>query len=47
MGQVMNVIRLSLVGSNKGPDLFLIIELLGKEEAIRRIKSAIEKIESN
>lgn len=47
MGQVMNVIRLSLVGTNKGPDLFLIIELLGKDEVIKRIKSAIEKIESN
>lgn len=45
MGQVMNVIRLSLVGSNKGPDLFTIIELLGKKEVIKRINSAINRIE--
>lgn len=45
MGQVMNVIRLSLVGSNKGPDLNTIIELLGKKEAIRRINTACERIE--
>ncbi|MBI9037871.1 MAG: glutamate--tRNA ligase [Bacteroidales bacterium] len=46
MGQVMNVIRLSLVGSNKGPDLFTIIELMGKEEFGKRIKLAIKCIEN-
>ena len=45
MGQVMNVIRLSLVGSNKGPDLFTIIELLGKKEVVKRVNSAINRIE--
>jgi len=46
MGQVMNVIRLSLVGSNKGPDLFTIIELIGKEEFGKRINLAIKCIEN-
>ena len=47
MGQVMNVIRLSLVGSNKGPDLFTIIELIGKKEVVKRVNSAINRIEKS
>ncbi len=43
-GVVMNPLRLSLVGGNVGPDLFVICELLGKAEAIARITSAIENI---
>lgn len=43
-GAVMNPLRLSLVGGNMGPDLFVICELLGKEESIQRINSAIESI---
>ena len=47
MGQIMNCLRLSLVGAGKGPSLFEIICLIGKEETIERIKTAIEKINSN
>lgn len=43
-GAIMNPLRLSLVGGNMGPDLFIISELLGKEESIDRINSAIENI---
>ena len=43
-GMIMNPLRLSLVGGNMGPDLFVICELLGKEESIQRINSAIENI---
>ncbi|QIA06330.1 glutamate--tRNA ligase [Draconibacterium halophilum] len=43
-GTIMNPLRLALVGGNMGPDLFVICELLGKEESIARIKTAIEKI---
>ncbi len=43
MGKVMQPLRLSLVGAVKGPDLFEIIEMVGKEETIKRIHSAIEK----
>lgn len=42
-GDMMNPLRISLVGSNKGPDLFRICELLGKEETVRRIRVAIAK----
>lgn len=44
MGKVMNPLRLALVGAGKGPDLFLIVELLGKEECIKRMKAAVENI---
>jgi glutamyl-tRNA synthetase len=43
-GMIMNPLRLSLVGGNMGPDLFVICELLGKDETIKRIGTAIEKI---
>ncbi|MEN8116964.1 MAG: glutamate--tRNA ligase [Bacteroidota bacterium] len=43
-GMIMNPLRLSLVGGNMGPDLFVICELLGKDETISRIKAAIETI---
>jgi glutamyl-tRNA synthetase len=41
MGKVMQPFRLSLVGALKGPHLFNIVELIGKEETIRRIEKAI------
>jgi glutamyl-tRNA synthetase len=40
-GKIMQPLRLSLVGALKGPHLFDIIELIGKEETIGRIKNAI------
>jgi glutamyl-tRNA synthetase len=44
MGQVMNAFRLSIVGAGKGPHMFDIIEVIGKEETIKRINRAIETI---
>jgi glutamyl-tRNA synthetase len=41
MGKVMQPFRLSLVGALKGPHLFDIVELIGKEETIKRIENAI------
>ncbi|CAM4181068.1 MULTISPECIES: glutamate--tRNA ligase [Flavobacterium] len=41
MGKVMQPLRLSLVGALKGPHLFDIIEMIGKEETVRRIEKAI------
>lgn len=45
MGKVMQPLRLSLVGALKGPHLFDIIELIGKEAALARISSAITHFE--
>jgi hypothetical protein len=33
-----------LVGDLKGPDLFVIMEMLGKDEVVRRINMAVEKL---
>jgi glutamyl-tRNA synthetase len=41
MGKVMQPFRLSLVGALKGPHLFDIVELIGKNETINRIEKAI------
>ena len=41
MGKVMQPFRLSLVGALKGPHLFDIVEVIGKEETISRIEKAI------
>ena len=38
MGKVMQPLRLSLVGALKGPHLFDIIEMIGKEETSKRIE---------
>ncbi|MTG96538.1 MULTISPECIES: glutamate--tRNA ligase [Myroides] len=43
MGKVMQPLRLSLVGAVKGPDLFDIIEMIGKDETVDRIKLAIQR----
>ena len=44
MGGIMNAFRLSIVGEPKGPHMFDIIEVIGKEETIARLKKAIESI---
>ena len=47
MGNVMNAFRLTVVGECKGPHMFDITELIGKEETIARVKAGIEKIGAN
>lgn len=44
IGQLMAPLRLVLVGEGKGPHLFDIIEFIGKEETIKRIKLALDRI---
>lgn len=44
MGKVMQPLRISLVGALKGPHLFDIIEMIGKEESIKRIEKAIQTL---
>ncbi|MES2747739.1 MAG: glutamate--tRNA ligase [Bacteroidota bacterium] len=41
MGKIMQPFRLSLVGALKGPHLFDIVELIGKEATINRLERAI------
>ena len=44
MGNVMNAFRLAVVGECKGPHMFDITELIGKEETLERINRAIQTI---
>jgi glutamyl/glutaminyl-tRNA synthetase len=44
MGKVMQPFRLSLVGALKGPHLFDIVEVIGKQETISRLQKAISTL---
>ncbi len=43
-GQLIHPLRLAVSGMGEGPGLFDIVNILGKEETLRRINSAIESI---
>jgi glutamyl-tRNA synthetase len=43
-GKIMNPLRLLLVGSNLGPGLMDLMEVLGKEEVLRRIDKGSDTI---
>jgi len=45
MGQIMNCLRLALVGDSKGPDLFEIIDFIGTEETIGRISTCCSNLQ--
>ena len=44
MGKVMNAWRLLMVGDLKGPSLFAMAAILGKEEVLRRIERGIAEL---
>ena len=44
VGIVMNAFRICLVGAARGPHIWEITRLLGKDESLRRVRTAIEKI---
>jgi glutamyl-tRNA synthetase len=41
-GKVMQALRLAITGEGKGPDMMLIMEILGKETCLERIDKALE-----
>ncbi|WP_010135499.1 glutamate--tRNA ligase [Ochrovirga pacifica] len=43
-GKVMPPLRLAIVGEMKGPHLFDIIEMIGKENTLKRIENAIQTL---
>lgn len=43
-GKIMTPLRLAIVGAGKGPHLFDIMALIGKEETVRRIETALQKL---
>lgn len=44
LGNVMNAFRLAVVGECKGPHMFDITEIMGKDETISRIRKAIKRL---
>jgi glutamyl-tRNA synthetase len=43
-GQLMNPLRLLVVGSNQGPGMMDVAEVLGKEEFLQRIETGLDKL---
>jgi len=46
MGQLMNPLRLLTVGSNQGPGMMDIAEVLGKEEFVKRLYEGVGKLKA-
>ncbi|MCC8088520.1 MAG: glutamate--tRNA ligase [Rikenellaceae bacterium] len=44
MGQIMNSFRLCIVGESKGPNMFDICEIIGKEETVSRLNKALKTL---
>ncbi|MFI3258709.1 MAG: glutamate--tRNA ligase [Rikenellaceae bacterium] len=44
MGQVMNTLRLALVGAGKGPGMYDVTEFIGREECVKRIDSLLANL---
>jgi glutamyl-tRNA synthetase len=45
-GMVLNLFRLLMVGASRGPHLFDIVELTGREETLRRLDDGIRRLSS-
>ena len=44
MGQIMNTLRLALVGAGKGPGMYDVTAFIGKEECLKRIDYLLENL---
>ena len=44
VGIVMNAFRICLVGAARGPHIWSITDVLGKEETLRRVRTALDKL---
>ncbi len=44
MGNIMNAFRLAIVGESKGPHMFHITDIIGKDETIKRMERAIDML---
>jgi glutamyl-tRNA synthetase len=43
-GTILNLFRLLMVGASRGPHLFDIVELTGREETLRRLDNGIRRL---
>jgi glutamyl-tRNA synthetase len=46
IGEALPILRLSLMGTMQGPDLFKTAHLLGKQEVIQRLETAFQKFDN-
>jgi glutamyl-tRNA synthetase len=44
MGQIMNTLRLALVGAGKGPGMYDVTAFIGKDECLKRIDYLLENL---
>ncbi len=44
MGQVMNTLRLALVGAGKGPGMYDVTSFIGKAECLKRIDNLLNNL---
>lgn len=44
MGKIMQALRIAITGVGAGPDLMITMEILGKEEVERRLRTAVERL---
>lgn len=44
MGKVMQALRLAVTGAGAGPDLMIIMEILGKDEVVKRLENALDRL---
>jgi glutamyl-tRNA synthetase len=44
MGKIMQALRLAITGAAAGPDLMVIMQILGKEEAVTRLEKALNRL---
>eukprot|EP01034_Spumella_vulgaris_P003518 gene3518-4524_t len=44
MGKIMQALRLAVTGAGAGPDLMVIMEILGKEQVIARLAQALDRL---
>ena len=44
IGKILQAVRLSITGAGAGPDLMMVMEIIGKEEVIKRIDYALKTL---
>ena len=45
-GDILPILRIGLTGTMKGPAIFEMMELFGKEEVLKRLKNAYQKFDT-
>ena len=44
IGKILQAVRLSITGAGAGPDLMMVMEIIGKEEVVKRIDYALKTL---